>query len=182
MLKILIPEIKWYLFINLGTYLHLPWSPVEKPIHLLYLVHYSASFVTTRRSSDSLYIFYCILLLKKEDFCNIKSLQIAMISYNITQAFLVIIGYRIENPSTVIKNLICRYIINTQFYLHNSSCVLYIFKCTYLLRSIFMTYTFIFCSQVSGLRFETQLRTLNQFPDTLLGDPARRIRYFDPLR
>ncbi|CAG0913041.1 unnamed protein product [Notodromas monacha] len=26
------------------------------------------------------------------------------------------------------------------------------------------------------------LRTLNQFPDTLLGDPARRIRYFDPLR
>lgn len=36
--------------------------------------------------------------------------------------------------------------------------------------------------QVSGLRFETQLRTLNQFPDTLLGDPARRLRYFDPLR
>ena len=36
--------------------------------------------------------------------------------------------------------------------------------------------------QVSGLRFETQIRTLNQFPDTLLGDPARRIRYFDPLR
>lgn len=35
---------------------------------------------------------------------------------------------------------------------------------------------------VSGLRFETQLRTLNQFPDTLLGDPARRMRYFDPLR
>jgi hypothetical protein len=35
---------------------------------------------------------------------------------------------------------------------------------------------------VSGLRFETQLRTLNQFPDTLLGDPTRRIRYFDPLR
>nr|QTA73543.1 potassium voltage-gated channel protein shaker [Scolopendra subspinipes]WOE90267.1 potassium voltage-gated channel protein shaker [Scolopendra mutilans] len=43
-----------------------------------------------------------------------------------------------------------------------------------------------FCERVvinvSGLRFETQLRTLNQFPDTLLGDPARRIRYFDPLR
>lgn len=37
-------------------------------------------------------------------------------------------------------------------------------------------------AQVSGLRFETQLRTLNQFPETLLGDPARRIRYFDPLR
>lgn len=36
--------------------------------------------------------------------------------------------------------------------------------------------------QVSGLRFETQLRTLNQFPDTLLGDPTRRLRYFDPLR
>ncbi|KAF5281018.1 hypothetical protein FQA39_LY05223 [Lamprigera yunnana] len=36
--------------------------------------------------------------------------------------------------------------------------------------------------QVSGLRFETQLRTLNQFPDTLLGDPSRRIRYLDPLR
>ena len=30
---------------------------------------------------------------------------------------------------------------------------------------------------VSGLKFETQLRTLSQFPDTLLGDPARRIRY-----
>lgn len=41
---------------------------------------------------------------------------------------------------------------------------------------------FLFDLQVSGLRFETQLRTLNQFPDTLLGDPARRIRYFDPLR
>nr|XP_014271397.1 potassium voltage-gated channel protein Shaker isoform X2 [Halyomorpha halys] len=43
-----------------------------------------------------------------------------------------------------------------------------------------------FCERVvinvSGLRFETQLRTLNQFPDTLLGDPSRRIRYFDPLR
>lgn len=41
---------------------------------------------------------------------------------------------------------------------------------------------FVFQFQVSGLRFETQLRTLNQFPDTLLGDPARRLRYFDPLR
>lgn len=29
---------------------------------------------------------------------------------------------------------------------------------------------------VSGLRFETQLRTLQTFPDTLLGDPNRRIR------
>ncbi|KAM9494200.1 potassium voltage-gated channel subfamily A member 1 [Clarias gariepinus] len=35
---------------------------------------------------------------------------------------------------------------------------------------------------VSGLKFETQLKTLAQFPDTLLGDPAKRIRYFDPLR
>eukprot|EP00062_Callorhinchus_milii_P023436 gi/632982263/ref/XP_007908041.1/ PREDICTED: potassium voltage-gated channel subfamily A member 2-like [Callorhinchus milii] len=35
---------------------------------------------------------------------------------------------------------------------------------------------------VSGLRFETQLKTLGQFPDSLLGDPHRRIRYFDPLR
>lgn len=30
---------------------------------------------------------------------------------------------------------------------------------------------------VSGMRFETQLRTLAMFPDTLLGDPLRRIRY-----
>lgn len=29
---------------------------------------------------------------------------------------------------------------------------------------------------VSGMRFETQLRTLAMFPDTLLGDPLRRIR------
>lgn len=36
--------------------------------------------------------------------------------------------------------------------------------------------------QVSGLLFETQLRTLNRFPDTLLGDPERRIVYFDPYR
>ncbi|CAH1250115.1 KCNA1 [Branchiostoma lanceolatum] len=35
---------------------------------------------------------------------------------------------------------------------------------------------------VAGLRFETQVRTLAQFPDTLLGDPQRRMRYFDPLR
>uniref|UniRef100_A0A7M4FNP0 Potassium voltage-gated channel subfamily A member 5 n=1 Tax=Crocodylus porosus TaxID=8502 RepID=A0A7M4FNP0_CROPO len=31
-------------------------------------------------------------------------------------------------------------------------------------------------------RAETQLGTLSQFPDTLLGDPAKRMRYFDPLR
>ncbi|XP_028331063.1 potassium voltage-gated channel subfamily A member 1 [Gouania willdenowi] len=35
---------------------------------------------------------------------------------------------------------------------------------------------------VSGLKFETQMKTLSQFPDTLLGDPDKRIRYFDPLR
>ncbi|KAG7504394.1 potassium voltage-gated channel subfamily A member 7-like [Solea senegalensis] len=35
---------------------------------------------------------------------------------------------------------------------------------------------------VSGMRYETQIRTLSQFPDSLLGDPERRIRYFDPLR
>ncbi len=35
---------------------------------------------------------------------------------------------------------------------------------------------------ISGLRFETQLKTLAQFPDTLLGNPKKRMRYFDPLR
>ncbi|XP_052718037.1 potassium voltage-gated channel subfamily A member 1-like isoform X5 [Crassostrea angulata] len=35
---------------------------------------------------------------------------------------------------------------------------------------------------VSGLRFETQLKTLNQFPDTLLGNPQKRNRFYDPLR
>lgn len=35
---------------------------------------------------------------------------------------------------------------------------------------------------VSGMRYETQLRTLAQFPDSLLGDPRRRLRYFDPMR
>ncbi|XP_068171399.1 potassium voltage-gated channel subfamily A member 3-like [Antennarius striatus] len=35
---------------------------------------------------------------------------------------------------------------------------------------------------ISGLRFETQLKTFNQFPDTLLGDPRKRMRFFDPLR
>ncbi|XP_053243698.1 potassium voltage-gated channel subfamily A member 6-like [Podarcis raffonei] len=35
---------------------------------------------------------------------------------------------------------------------------------------------------VSGLRFETLPRTLAAFPDTLLGDPRRRARFFDPLR
>ncbi|XP_068611099.1 potassium voltage-gated channel subfamily A member 1-like [Brachionichthys hirsutus] len=35
---------------------------------------------------------------------------------------------------------------------------------------------------VSGLRFETQLKTLAQFPRTLLGDPRKRTRFLDPLR
>lgn len=35
---------------------------------------------------------------------------------------------------------------------------------------------------VAGMRYETQLRTLAQFPDSLLGDPRRRLRYFDPRR
>ena len=46
--------------------------------------------------------------------------------------------------------------------------------------TFFLTFLNIF--QVGGLRYETQIRTLNQFPDTLLGDPSRRIRYFDPVR
>ncbi|NXY83631.1 KCNA3 protein, partial [Alcedo cyanopectus] len=35
---------------------------------------------------------------------------------------------------------------------------------------------------VAGCRFETLGRTLHRFPDTLLGDPRRRRRYFDPRR
>ncbi|KAM8825152.1 potassium voltage-gated channel subfamily A member 7 [Synchiropus picturatus] len=35
---------------------------------------------------------------------------------------------------------------------------------------------------VSGMRYETQLRTLAQFPDSLLGSQQKRLRYFDPLR
>ncbi|XP_038164784.1 shaker-related potassium channel tsha2-like [Cyprinodon tularosa] len=35
---------------------------------------------------------------------------------------------------------------------------------------------------ISGLRFETQLKTLSRFPATLLGDPRKRTRFFDPLR
>ncbi|XP_077594616.1 potassium voltage-gated channel subfamily A member 1-like [Stigmatopora nigra] len=35
---------------------------------------------------------------------------------------------------------------------------------------------------VSGMRYETQLRTLAQFPDSMLGDPHRRSQYFDPMR
>ena len=35
---------------------------------------------------------------------------------------------------------------------------------------------------VSGLRFETQLKTLDLFPTTLLGDVEKRVRYYDPTR
>ncbi|XP_063065187.1 potassium voltage-gated channel subfamily A member 10-like [Engraulis encrasicolus] len=35
---------------------------------------------------------------------------------------------------------------------------------------------------IAGLRFETQLKTLDQFPETLLGDPIKRMDYFDPMR
>ncbi|KAI1893078.1 hypothetical protein AGOR_G00140170 [Albula goreensis] len=35
---------------------------------------------------------------------------------------------------------------------------------------------------IAGLRFETQLKTLDQFPETLLGDPLKRRDYFDPMR
>ncbi|XP_033933476.1 potassium voltage-gated channel subfamily A member 3 [Pseudochaenichthys georgianus] len=35
---------------------------------------------------------------------------------------------------------------------------------------------------ISGLRFETQLQTLARFPLTLLGNPKKRMRFFDPLR
>ncbi|XP_077590678.1 potassium voltage-gated channel subfamily A member 1 [Stigmatopora nigra] len=35
---------------------------------------------------------------------------------------------------------------------------------------------------VSGMRYETQLRTVAQFPKSLLGNPRKRLRYFDPTR
>ncbi|XP_076127955.1 shaker-related potassium channel tsha2-like [Alosa pseudoharengus] len=35
---------------------------------------------------------------------------------------------------------------------------------------------------ISGLRFETQVKTLARFPNTLLGDPRKRMRYFDPVK
>ncbi|XP_005099327.1 potassium voltage-gated channel subfamily A member 7 isoform X2 [Aplysia californica] len=35
---------------------------------------------------------------------------------------------------------------------------------------------------VSGLKFETQLRTLNRLPNTLLGDPNKRKRFWDEAR
>lgn len=35
---------------------------------------------------------------------------------------------------------------------------------------------------VSGQKFETQLRTLNRFPMTLLGDPGKRLQFWDRRR
>lgn len=35
---------------------------------------------------------------------------------------------------------------------------------------------------ISGLMFETLLSTLNKFPESLLGDPMKRISYFDPMK
>ncbi|XP_040854823.1 potassium voltage-gated channel subfamily A member 10 [Ochotona curzoniae] len=35
---------------------------------------------------------------------------------------------------------------------------------------------------IAGLRFETQLRTLCQFPETLLGDREKRMQFFDSMR
>lgn len=35
---------------------------------------------------------------------------------------------------------------------------------------------------IAGLRFETRLKTLDQFPETLLGDPMKRMGFFDPMR
>ncbi|XP_067684956.1 potassium voltage-gated channel subfamily A member 1-like [Haliotis asinina] len=35
---------------------------------------------------------------------------------------------------------------------------------------------------VSGMKFETQLRTLNRLPHTLLGDPEKRAKYWDKKR
>ena len=35
---------------------------------------------------------------------------------------------------------------------------------------------------VSGLRFETQMKTLDRFPNTLLGNPGKRVRHFDHFR
>ncbi|XP_042563671.1 potassium voltage-gated channel subfamily A member 10 [Clupea harengus] len=35
---------------------------------------------------------------------------------------------------------------------------------------------------VSGMKYETQLKTLSQFPDSLLGSPKKRTYYFDPMK
>jgi hypothetical protein len=34
---------------------------------------------------------------------------------------------------------------------------------------------------VAGLIMETQVRTLLQFPETVLGDPVRRVQFYDPV-
>lgn len=39
-----------------------------------------------------------------------------------------------------------------------------------------------FVINVSGLKFETHLQTLEQFPETLLGNPVKRSKYFDAVR
>ncbi|XP_068673269.1 potassium voltage-gated channel subfamily A member 2-like isoform X1 [Montipora foliosa] len=39
-----------------------------------------------------------------------------------------------------------------------------------------------FVINVSGLKFETHVQTLEQFPETLLGNPAKRLKYFDSVR
>lgn len=35
---------------------------------------------------------------------------------------------------------------------------------------------------ISGMRVETRLKTLNNFPESLLGDPGKRLKYFDSVR
>ncbi|XP_063720556.1 uncharacterized protein LOC134847005 isoform X2 [Symsagittifera roscoffensis] len=35
---------------------------------------------------------------------------------------------------------------------------------------------------ISGLKFETRLKTLERFPNSLLGDPTKRLKYFDHCR
>ena len=35
---------------------------------------------------------------------------------------------------------------------------------------------------ISGMRVETRLKTLSNFPESLLGDPGKRLKYFDSVR
>jgi hypothetical protein len=35
---------------------------------------------------------------------------------------------------------------------------------------------------ISGLKFQTQMRTLKRLPDTLLGNDTKRQKYWDPVR
>ena len=39
-----------------------------------------------------------------------------------------------------------------------------------------------FVINVSGLKFETHVQTLEQYPETLLGNPSKRSKYFDSVR